>query len=95
MKRQCKLLSEALSNEELIDFLNDYKVEDTPPDPLPDDYIPTATYNIRKSIYDALCSAITVVDQSFSRGGVSYTKADLFKLRRQYMTVGVVGCVRN
>ena len=82
MKRQCKVLSEALTDTELVGFLNDHR---TGADP---DY----TYDLRRSIYEALGSAMTVLDQQFSRGGVSYTRADLFKLRKQFrpLVVGVV-----
>lgn len=82
MKRQCKVLSEALTDNELIGFLDDYR---TGADP---DY----TYDMRRSIYEALGSAMTVLDQQFSRGGVSYTRADLFRLRKQFrpLVVGVV-----
>lgn len=95
MKRQCKVLSKVMQDDELIGFLNDYKVDDLPPDPLPDPYIPTATYNIRKSIYEALGSAISVMDQSFSRGGVSSTKVDLIALRKEFRPRVVTAIVRD
>lgn len=94
MKRKCKVLSEVFTDADLIGFLNDYAVVDSPPDPLPDPYTPTATYNIRRSTYDALTSALTVMEQSTSRGGVSVTYADLFKIRRQFSTAGVISCAR-
>lgn len=94
VKRKCKVLPEILSDEELIGFLNDYAVVDVPPDPLPENYEATAVYDIRRSIYDALGSALTVMEQSTTRGGITVTYADLFKLRRQYATAGVIACAR-
>jgi hypothetical protein len=95
MKRQCKILSKVMQDDELIGFLNDHKIDDIPPDPLPDPYIATATYNIRRSIYEALGSAITVLDQSFSRGGVSSTKVDLLALRKEFRPRVVTAIVRD
>lgn len=82
MKRQCKVLSEVLTDDELSAFLDDHKKGEAP----------DVVYDLRRSIYDALGSAMTVLDQQMSRGGVSYTRADLFLLRRQFrpLTVGVV-----
>lgn len=94
MKRKCKVLQEILSDDDLIGFLNDYAVVDTPPDPLPENYEATATYDIRRSIYDALGSALTIMEQSTTRGGITVTYADLFKLKRQFATAGVIACAR-
>lgn len=94
MKRKCKVLADFFSDAELVGFLNDYADPDEPPDPLPEPYIPTATYDLRRSTYDALTSALTVMEQSNSRGGVSATYADLFKIRRQFAIAGVVRCER-
>lgn len=94
MKRKCKVLSEYFTDAELSGFLSDRAIPDAPPDPLPDDYTPTVTYDIRRSTYDALTSALTVMEQSTSRGGVSVTYADLFKIRRQFATAGVISCAR-
>ena len=84
MKRQCKVLSEALTDAELVEFLNDYRTGSDP------DY----TFDIRRSIYDALGSAMTVLDQQGSQGGISWTRADLFQLRKQFRPpiLGVVVC---
>ena len=90
MKRKCKVLADFFSDSELVGFLNDYAVVDTPPDPLP-----TATYDIRRSTYDALTSALTVMEQSTTRGGVTVTYADLFKIRRQFATAGVINLCGN
>ena len=94
MKRKCKVLADYFSDAELVGFLNDYSVPDAPPDPLPEEYQPTATYDLRRSTYDALTSALTVMEQSNSRGGVAVTYADLFKIRRQFSTAGVISCAR-
>lgn len=94
MKRKCKVLADFFTDSELVGFLNDYAVPDTPPDPLPDPYTPTAAYDIRRSTYDALTSALTVMEQSTTRGGVTVTYADLFKIRRQFASAGVVSCAR-
>lgn len=81
MKRQCKVLSSVLTDEDLVGFLTDHRSGTEP------DY----RYDIRRSIYEALGSAITVLDQQMSRGGVSQMRADLFLLRKQFrpLTVGV------
>ena len=95
MKRRAKVLSEFFTDEELIGFLDDEKTADTPPDPLPVDWVQTYTYDVRRSTYDALTSALTVAEQSVSRGDVSVTYADLFKLRRQFATAGVVSLAHD
>jgi hypothetical protein len=95
LKRKCKILSDCFTDEELTGFLDDYKVADEPPNPLPDPYEPTYTYDIRRSIYDALTSAISALPASFSRGGVSYTSNDLMKLRAKFSAVGSVVLSRD
>lgn len=85
MKRKCKVLADFFTDSELVGFLNDYAVtSDT-----------ETTYDIRRSIYDALTSALTVMEQSTTRGGVTTSYADLFKIRRQFATAGVVSCARS
>lgn len=81
MKRQCKILPDIFTDEELNGFLDDRKSD--------------AGYDLRRSIYDALGSALTVADQAFSRGGVSVTKYDLIKIRRQFGTAGAVSLNRG
>lgn len=95
MKRKCKILTEVFNDGELIGFLNDYAVKDPQPDPLPENYTPTASYDIRRSIYDALTSALTVVEDMMSRGGVYINRYDLIRIRRSYATAGVISCARN
>lgn len=85
MKRQCKVLSEVFMDTELTAFLLDYRTG-TEPD---------CTYNIRRSIYDALTSAITVVNQEEKRGGASWTRADLFKIREAFKVRGIAVVVRD
>lgn len=88
MKRKCKVISEFLSDDELTGFLNDYRTgagtEESP-------YV----YDVRHSTYDALTSALTVMEQSSTRGSVSVTYADLFRIRRQFATAGVIHCVHH
>ena len=93
MKRKAKVLSEFFTDEELTAFLDDKKIADTPPDPLPVDWVQTYTYDIRASIYDALTSALTVAEQSTTRGGITVTYADLFKIRKQLATAGTISLV--
>lgn len=76
IKIECKLLEEVLTDEELLYFLNKYKV--------------AAEYSIRKSIYSALTSIITTEEQSFKRGNITVTKVDLLKLRTMYASFGTV-----
>lgn len=83
IKRQCKVLSKVMADDELIGFLNDYKTGIDP------DFI----YDLRRSIYSALTSAITVMDQSLNRGGVSNTKADLLEIRKMFRPKGVISVV--
>ena len=93
MQRKAKVLSEFFTDEELMAFLDDQKIADTPPDPLPEGYVQTYTYDIRASIYDALTSALTVAEQSTTRGGITVTYADLFKIRKQFATAGTISLV--
>jgi hypothetical protein len=95
MKRKCLVLSQFFNDTDLAGFLNDYAVQDSPPSPLPDDYVATAVYDIRRSTYDALTSALTTMEQSTTRGGVTTTYADLFKIRRQFATAGVISLCGN
>ena len=84
MKRKCKVLGSVFSDPELIGFLDDYKTGASP------DII----YDIRRSIYDALGSAITVMDQQLKRGEVTSIKADLLQIRKQFAPPRLGGCVR-
>lgn len=93
MKRKAKVLSEFFTDDELTAFLDDRKIADEIPDPLPEGWVQTYTYDVRASIYDALTSALTVAEQSTTRGGVSVTYADLFKIRKQFATAGTVSLV--
>jgi len=79
LKRQCKVLSKVMTDDELIGFLNDYKAG--------------VDYDVRRSIYHALTSAITVMDQIMKRGGVDSTKADLLEIRKMFRPRGVVSVV--
>ena len=82
MKRKCKVLAELFSDADLTGFLTDWRTGDGVDVPY--------EWDVRRSTYDALTSALTVMEQSVTRGGVSVTYADLFKLRRQYATAGVI-----
>jgi len=82
MKRQCKVLSNVMTDDELKGFLDDCKTGIDP------DFV----YDVRRSIYRALTSAITVMDQSFSRGGVAVTKANLLEIRKMFRS-GVIAVV--
>ena len=93
MKRKAKVLSEFFTDEELTAFLEDRKITDEIPNPLPVDWVQTYTYDLRPSIYDALTSALTVAEQSTTRGGVSVTYADLFKIRKQFATASTISLV--
>lgn len=85
MKRKCKCLADGFTDVELTAFLNDYR---TGADP-------NYTYDLRKSIYDALGSMATADYTQWSAGGLSYTKESLLTLRKQFGTVGSVACVRD
>lgn len=81
LKIECKLLADVFTDEELLYFLNKYKTD--------------AEYNIRKSIYDALTSALSVEAQYESRGGISVNRIDLIKVRNMYAQVSVVKLIRD
>jgi len=85
LKRQCKVLSLVMTDIELTGFLDDYK---TGADP---DFI----YDIRRSIYHALTSALTVMDQVMKRGGVDCTKADLLKIRKMFRPGVITVVIRD
>jgi hypothetical protein len=88
MKRKCLVLSQFFNDTDLVGFLDDNKsgagTEAAP-------YF----YDIRRSTYDALTSVLTTMEQSTTRGGVTTTYADLFKIRRQYATAGVISLCGN
>ncbi|MBU2703683.1 hypothetical protein Ga0466249_004831 [Sporomusaceae bacterium BoRhaA] len=88
MKRKCLVLSQFFNDADLTGFLDDYKTgEGTDASP----YV----YDVRRSTYDALTSALTTMEQSTTRGGVTTTYADLFKIRRQFATAGVISLCGN
>lgn len=84
MKRQCKILSQALTDTELIGFLNDNSKDDGTG-------TGTLLYNMNKAIYNALSSAITVLPSTFSRGGVSSTSNDLNNTLKDWQRRAAVG----
>ena len=85
MKVGCLALKEIFTDEELVVFLNQYKVQtDT-----------DTTYNIRRSIYAALTSALSVAEQSITRGGVSITKYNLSEIRSGFASAGTVNVYRE
>lgn len=91
MKRKCLVLKQFFTDEELAAFLAEYRTgEGTELSPF--------VYDVRRSTYDALTSALTVAEQSTTRGNVTVTYADLFSLRKQFATAGTIslssGCRR-
>lgn len=86
MKRKCLVLKQFFTDEELAEFLAEYRTgEGTELSPF--------VYDVRRATYDALTSALTVAEQSTTRGGVSVTYANLFSLRKQFATAGTISLV--
>ena len=80
MKRLCHVLGDCFTDDELQAFVDDRTtVVDT-----------VTTFDIRGAIYDALTSAATTEFNSMSRGGVSMTRPDFMRIRRQFATAGTV-----
>ncbi|MDT8901165.1 hypothetical protein [Anaeroselena agilis] len=88
MKRKCLVLAEVFTDPQLTGFLDDHRTGAGTDD---DPYV----YDVRRSIYDALTSAATVEHNSFSRGGVSISRTDFLRLRRQFATAGTISAVRT
>ena len=91
MKRKCLVLKQFFADEELAAFLAEYRTgEGTELSPF--------VYDVRRSTYDALTSALTIAEQSTTRGNVTVTYANLFSLRKQFATAGTIslssGCRR-
>ncbi len=82
MKTECKILADALSDDELIYMLTKNSKYNS---------IGTIVYNINRAICDALRSAITVLPISFSRGGVVEKREDLRSLLKEYQRKAMVG----
>jgi len=82
IKTECKILSDAFSDTELIYFLTKNSK---------DDGTGTSIYNLNRAICDALRSAITVLPVSFSRGGVVEKREDLKSLLKDYQRKAMVG----
>lgn len=80
MKRLCHVLGDCFTDEELQAFADDRTTTvDT-----------VSTVDIRGAIYDALTSAATTEFNSMTRGGVSMTRPDFMRLRRQFSSAGTV-----
>jgi hypothetical protein len=84
IKTECKILSDALTDDELKYFLNKNSKDDGNDGKL---------YNMNRAIYEALSSAITALPKSFSRGGVSSTLGDLSSVLKEYKAKAMVGNV--
>ena len=82
IKAECKVLSEAMTDAELILFLNTNSKSDGAGGKL---------YNTNKAIYKALKSAITVLPKSFKRGGVEYTRDSLTEIMNIWKVAARVG----
>ena len=80
MKRLCHVLGDCFTDEELQAFADDRTTTvDT-----------VSTVDVRGAIYDALTSAATTEFNSMTRGGVSMTRPDFMRLRRQFASAGTV-----
>jgi hypothetical protein len=84
IKTECKILSDALTDTELLYFLNKNSKDDG-------SGAGTKLYNLNRAIYEALGSAITALPKSFSRGGVSSTLRDLQSVLKEYKAKAMVG----
>lgn len=90
IKIECKLLAEVFTDTELIYFLNKYKTTN-----IDLNLNSVTTYNIRKSIYDALTSILSTEAQYESRGDISMNRVDLIKVRNMFAQVSVIKVYRN
>ena len=81
MKTECAVLDGALTDTQLLYFLNkNSKTVDG-----------ATVYNLNRAIYEALGSAITILPVTFSRGGVSHTRDDLTKTLKEFQRKAAVG----